>query len=59
MKIEYEEDKCIGCGACVAVCPNNWEMKNTKAHPKSLDSDVECNKDAANTCPVQCIHIKE
>ena len=59
MKIEYEEDKCIGCGACVAICSDNWEMQDMKAHPKKTESDLDCNKEAANACPVQCINIKE
>jgi len=59
MKIEFEKEKCIGCGACAAVCSDNWEIDDGKAHPKSLDSDAECNKEAANACPVQCIHVKE
>jgi len=25
-KIIHERWKCIGCGACVAVSPENWEM---------------------------------
>ena len=60
VKITQERDKCIGCGACTAVCPDNWEMKGDKAHPKKTEvSEVGCNKEAADACPVQCIHIEE
>ncbi|MBN2202812.1 MAG: ferredoxin [Candidatus Aenigmarchaeota archaeon] len=68
-KVIHEKEKCIGCGACAAVCPDFWEMADDgKAHLKgskksgdnfelSVD-DVGCNEDAANTCPVQCIKIE-
>ncbi len=60
VKITQELDKCIGCGACAAVCPDNWEMKGDKAHPKATElSEVGCNKEAVDACPVQCIHIEE
>lgn len=58
MKIKQEHKKCIGCGACVAVCPGNWEMsKDGKSKPKKTTSDLECNKQAAIGCPVKCISI--
>jgi ferredoxin len=61
MKIEIDRDKCIGCGACAAVCPENWEMKDDgKAAPiKKEIKEIGCNKDAAEGCPVQCIKILE
>ena len=60
IKIEQDRDACIGCGACTSVCPDNWEMKGDKSHPKktALD-DVGCNQEAADVCPVQCIKIKK
>lgn len=60
-KISQEHEKCIGCGACVSLC-NNWEMgKDGKASPKKKivsEKEVKCNKDAENSCPVRCIHVK-
>lgn len=60
-KIEQEIEKCIGCGTCVAICPANWEMgSDNKAHPKKTElEDIGCNKEAAESCPVQCIKIVE
>ena len=57
VKIEQDQEKCVGCGTCVQVCPDNWEMIETDDGPKSkpkkteLD-DVGCNQDAADSCPV-------
>lgn len=61
-KIIHEREKCIGCGACVAICEDNWEMADDgKSSPKKTEisaNEMECNKNAAEACPVQCIHIK-
>ena len=72
MKIVFERDKCIGCGSCGAVCPQNWELtedgksklldselnSETKNYEKEIEK-VECNQEAADSCPVQCIHVIE
>ncbi len=75
MKIIQEREKCIGCGACVAVCPKYWEMADDGkvnllgSHPSGGQpkaekvtyeleiKETECNQDAADGCPVQCIKI--
>ncbi len=59
-KITQDRKKCIGCGACVSVCPDNWVMaKDGKAKPKKSKSDLDCNQAAADGCPVHCIHVKK
>ena len=70
MKIILERKKCIGCGACVAVCPKYWEMaedglvklKGGKTDSKTGNVELEikavgCNQEAAESCPVQIIKI--
>ena len=32
-----DQEKCIGCGTCVAVCGENFELKNGKSHPKKKE----------------------
>lgn len=72
MKIIHKREKCIGCGSCVAVCPEYWEMDeegkshllNSKRDPESGNeeleiSDVACNQGAVEICPVECIHIEQ
>ncbi len=60
-KIEYERDGCIGAGACVDACVENWKMDDDgKANfiNEEFDDDVlEKNKAAAESCPVNIIHI--
>jgi ferredoxin len=69
-KIIFERDKCIGCGTCSVICPVFWEVgddgrANLKEGVEADDNfekeveDLECNIEAAQSCPVQCIHIKE
>jgi len=72
VKIIQERDKCIGCGACVAVCPDYWEMsddgfatlkaskKNNQTGNYELEIDdgaVSCNNGAADSCPVKIIKV--
>jgi len=59
-KIEQDHENCIGCGACVAICPKFWKMDGAKAKPIKTefeDKDLKCNKGAAESCPANVIHI--
>ncbi|MBU0662386.1 MAG: ferredoxin [Candidatus Diapherotrites archaeon] len=60
VKIEQDIEKCIGCGSCAAICPENWVMNGDKSKPKKTElDDIGCNKRAADACPVQCIKVVE
>ena len=60
-KIEYDREGCIGAGVCVSLCPENWSMsddgKATVAKIVIDESELKKNKDAAEGCPVNVIHI--
>lgn len=68
-KVIHERERCIGCGSCVALCSKFWEMaedgkstlknsaKNTEGNYELEIEKVECNQEAADACPVQCISI--
>ena len=60
VRITQDKELCIGCGACASICPDNWEMgDDNKAHPKQTElDDVGCNKQAEESCPVNCIHVE-
>ena len=65
-KIEYKKEECIGCGACVSQCPENWELiegeDGFKAKPKKSeinDDEYSSNQEAADICPVDCIKIEK
>jgi len=58
-KISIDEKKCIGCGACASIC-KNFEIINGKSRAKKSvidEKDLECNRNAANVCPVFAIKI--
>jgi ferredoxin len=57
-KISVDKKKCIGCGACAAICPNSFDLKEGKAYPiKSEVEELTCEKDAEIGCPVGAISI--
>lgn len=59
-KITIKEDECIGCGACVANCSDCFEMDGDKAKVKTPElKEIGCAQEAADGCPVTCIHIKK
>ncbi len=61
-KIIQDYGRCIGCGGCVSSCPDNWVMEDGKAKPKKTEiteEEYECNKQAANACPIRIIKIQE
>lgn len=52
-----DKEKCIGCGACVSVCPQNvFEMKNGKSRVARPENCVECNA-CVESCPVEAIKL--
>jgi len=72
MKIVLDKQKCIGCGSCAALDPENFVMveSNAKAElvkPDKVENDIyekkaeitsDC-QDATDSCPVIRIEIKE
>ena len=63
-KIILEKEKCIGCGSCQAVCSKFWKLgqdgKTEYLGSQDLkDEEIGCNQEAADACPVQCIHIEK
>jgi len=58
-KIIIDKEKCIGCGACVSICPKGFELIDCKAHAKKAEvKKITCEKEAADSCPVGAITIK-
>lgn len=59
VKIKVDRDACIGCGACVSICPSSFEMFEGKAKEKKAEvKKLTCEKDAQDSCPVSAISIK-
>ena len=61
-KVEHDRDNCIGCGACCAICPSRWRMvEDGKSQWQGAgeigEDEYQLNKEAADSCPVNVIHI--
>ncbi len=57
------DDSCISCGLCEEVCPEVFEigddgMAIVKVNEISPD-DEACSREAAESCPVDAIHLEE
>jgi ferredoxin len=53
-----DQDLCIGCGSCVEVCPEVFELRDEKAWAISDKCDSCDCTEAANVCPVEAIKIE-
>ena len=72
-KITHERPKCIACGSCATIAPKYWEMSekdgladlkgctmNGENEERIVDeSETMENKEAADVCPVQIIHVEK
>ena len=70
-QIQHDRPNCIGCAACAAVAPDFWTMHedgksdivgSLKKEDETEELDIEekdfaANKEAADSCPVNVIHI--
>lgn len=62
MKVKVNKDACIGCGACVAICDNVFELDDdglSKVKDENVkEEDQEAVKDAADSCPTAAIETE-
>lgn len=71
VKVIHTRGKCIGCNACAAIAPQNWQMSEEDGKSVLIGSvkkgnvfvgevfecDLEMNRCAAEACPVNIIKI--
>lgn len=54
--IVVDGEKCIGCGTCVAFCPDCFELKDGISVVKSDCEKCSCDvQEAIDACPVGAI----
>jgi len=58
--VKVDKDKCIGCGACVAIAPETFEF-DENGLSKVVDGapSNESAAEAAGSCPVGAIEVEE
>jgi len=60
MRIVLDEKECIGCGVCAQICPDVFLLDESAGVSKVIRPEgSDCVKEAAESCPVSCIHIEE
>jgi NAD-dependent dihydropyrimidine dehydrogenase PreA subunit len=56
--LELDEEKCVGCGMCLIVCPHAvLSMNNGNAMIEDRDLCMECGACARN-CPTEAITVQ-
>ncbi len=64
MKVIVDKELCIGCGVCIDICPDVFEMDaedgkvKAKETPIPVKAEDDC-RDAAAQCPVEAIQIED
>ncbi len=61
MKAVVDQQVCIGCGLCVSICPEVFNMNDDgKAIATGVVSDSKHDdvKDAESSCPVSAISVE-
>lgn len=60
MKELKVNENCIGCGMCVAIDPDHFEIVDGLSEATNSDNlDNEALKNAIDSCPVSAIEINE
>ncbi len=59
MKVKVNDDLCIGCGACAAICDDVFELNDegiSEVKEDKIDEDLEESvKEAIESCPTSAI----
>jgi ferredoxin len=58
MAIKVNQDKCIGCGLCVNICPQVFKLDAEGKSQVINDHDTDCARTAADSCPVEAITVE-
>ena len=58
-KVIVDQEKCIGCGACVAIDPENFDFNEDGISTVIKEEATDSAKEAEEACPVYAIDIIE
>lgn len=60
MKVILDQNKCIGCGACVAISPENFDFVEEEGVSTVKNEEVtDKTYEAKDSCPVYAIDVVE
>lgn len=58
-KLIINKEKCIGCGVCVSLCPDVFELgedgKSRVKKEADFKKNEKCIQEAKESCPVEAI----
>ena len=58
-KVDLIKDRCIGCGACMAIAPDNFTF-NDDGRAELINTEITDDAiEASESCPVSAIIIEE
>ncbi|MAG10862.1 ferredoxin [Candidatus Pacearchaeota archaeon] len=55
--IKVDKGKCIGCGLCVSMCPDVFEMDDDLKAKVISQKNNPSVKEAVGSCPVEAITL--
>jgi ferredoxin len=56
--LKLEQEKCVGCGVCLSVCPHAvLSLTNGKIDIANRDACMECGACARN-CPAEALNVR-
>jgi NAD-dependent dihydropyrimidine dehydrogenase PreA subunit len=56
--LKLEQEKCVGCGVCLSVCPHAvLSLTNGKIEIANRDACMECGACARN-CPAEALNVR-
>ena len=62
MKVKVNQDSCIGCGACAAICEDVFEINDSGVSEAKVDvvpeDKEEACREAMESCPTAAIEEK-
>lgn len=58
-KVYVDQEKCIGCGACVSIAPDNFDFNEDGLSHAINETVTEKTDEAKDACPTSAIEIKE